>query len=149
MQNYSNPDVFFCPLYNPPGVSDPITAILSGESERWCPSPYSTPNVSRAASPRNASSPSTPRSSPSSPFSYSSPPSSSSSSSSPSASRPTSPEGGRKLQKYRRLCAQTGKPLLDFVAEVEGRRIVHEKRKQLKSSQSTRNPSGRAGSDGC
>ncbi|KAI0645982.1 hypothetical protein C8Q79DRAFT_727617 [Trametes meyenii] len=145
MQSYSNPDVFFCPLYNPPGVSDPISAILSGESEHWSPSPYSTPAVSRAASPNLASSPSTPSSPPSSPSAPPSPPSSSS----PPASRPTSPEGGRKLQKYRRLCAKTGKPLLDFVAEVEGRRIVHEKRKQLKSSQSYRNPSGRAGSDRC
>ncbi|KAH9895105.1 hypothetical protein C8Q73DRAFT_790285 [Cubamyces lactineus] len=143
MQSYSHPDVFFCPFYNPPGVSDPITSILSGESEHWNPSPSWTPPSSRPASPSTpASSPSsTPGSSrdtsPSAPIS----PSSASASSSP-----TSSGGTKKLQKYRRMCAKSGKPLLDFVAEVEGRRIVHEKRKQIKSSQTTRNSPVRPGS---
>ncbi|KAI0661307.1 hypothetical protein C8Q70DRAFT_932320 [Cubamyces menziesii] len=142
MQSYSHPDVFFCPFYNPPGVSDPITSILSGESEHWNPSPTWTPTSSRPTSPTAPASPpsSTPVSwretSPSSPTS----PASASSSSS------TSSEGAKKLQKYRRLCAKSGKPLLDFVAEVEGRRIIHEKRKQIKSSQSTRNSPVRPGS---
>ncbi|OJT14905.1 hypothetical protein TRAPUB_8528 [Trametes pubescens] len=125
MQNYSNPDVFFCPLYNPPGVSDPISTILSGESEHWTPSALSTPTTSRSGSPFSAASPnSTPptsrETSPSLPVTPSS-----------SASTPATPEASKKLQKYRRMCAKSGTPLLDLVAEVENRRIVHEKRKQV------------------
>ncbi|OSC97426.1 hypothetical protein PYCCODRAFT_1419484 [Trametes coccinea BRFM310] len=120
MQSYSHPDVFFCPLYNPPGVSDPLASILSGETEHWPASPFSSPPASRSASPF-----STPSSSISPPTSPSPLPSS-------SPSSPAHTEGSKKLQKYRRMCAKTGKPLLDFVAEVEGRRIVHEKRKQVR-----------------
>ncbi|KAI0330973.1 hypothetical protein GY45DRAFT_1336445 [Cubamyces sp. BRFM 1775] len=142
MQSYSHPDVFFCPLYNPPGVSDPIASILSGESEHWNPSPSCTPPSSRSASP--SASASSPSSTPvSSRETSPSPPTSPSSASSSSS---TSSEGSKKLQKYRRMCAKSGKPLLDFVAEVEGRRIVHEKRKQIKTSQSTRNSPVRPGS---
>ncbi|KAI9061749.1 hypothetical protein FKP32DRAFT_1604708 [Trametes sanguinea] len=147
MQSYSHPDVFFCPLYNPPGVSDPLATILSGETEHWPASPFSSPSASRSASPFSTpsssvySTPSTSRGSspPTSP-----PPL-------PSSPSPAHSEGSKKLQKYRRMCAKTGKPLLDFVAEVEGRRIVHEKRKQLKSSQTPRNASSpmRPGSARC
>ncbi|KAI0630078.1 hypothetical protein C8Q77DRAFT_1075484 [Trametes polyzona] len=134
MQSYSNPDVFFCPLYNPPGVSDPITSILSGAADEWV---YSTPPTSRPASPIEYASPyATP---PDSRESSCAPPSSPSSTLSASTSTSTSSEGSKKLQKYRRMCAKSGKPLLDFVAEVESRRIVHEKRKQLQASQSSRN----------
>ncbi|KAI8992882.1 hypothetical protein BD414DRAFT_288516 [Trametes punicea] len=122
MQSYSHPDVFFCPLYNPPGVSDPLSSIMSGGSEPSSSSPFSSPPMSPS------SGPSTPGSSSSTPSSSRegslSPPTSPSP---PSASR----EGSKKLQKYRRMCAKSGKPLLDFVAEVESRRIVHEKRKQI------------------
>ncbi|KAI0762153.1 hypothetical protein BD413DRAFT_484871 [Trametes elegans] len=164
MQSYSHPDVFFCPLYNPPGVSDPISAILSGQSEHWTPNPYSTPPTSRAGSPSAESTLVSSNSSPaSSRDSTQSPPSSPSSSSSSSSSG-----GSTKLQKYRRMCAKSGKPFLDFVAEVENRRLVHRKRShvshpgprapfhadfavglQLKSSQSPRNPPARPGSARC
>ncbi|KAH9859124.1 hypothetical protein C2E23DRAFT_716696 [Lenzites betulinus] len=162
MQSYSNPDVFFCPLYNPPGVSDPISSILSGVSEHWPSSGYSTPITSRSTSPSSASPYSTP---PTSRENSPSPPPS------PPSSSPTSPskDGGKRLQKYRRMCAMTGKPLLDFVTELEGRKLVHEKRKQVRlprahafphsdrtsnsqlhASQSSRNSPLRAGgSDRC
>lgn len=57
MQSYSNPDVFFCPLYNLPGVSDPISTLLSNESEHRTPSAFSTPTTSRSGSPFSAASP--------------------------------------------------------------------------------------------
>ncbi|CDO72510.1 hypothetical protein BN946_scf184980.g51 [Trametes cinnabarina] len=149
MQSYSHPDVFFCPLYNPPGVSDPLASILSGETEEWPASTFSSPTTSRSASPFSV---------PSSPA-YSTPPTSRENSLSPPTSpsplpaTPSSPsahsEGSKKLQRYRRMCAKSGKPLLDFVAEVEGRRIVHEKRRQMKHSQTPRKSSSplRPGSD--
>ncbi|KAI0369641.1 hypothetical protein BV20DRAFT_945715 [Pilatotrama ljubarskyi] len=125
MQSYSHPDVFFCPLYNPPGVSDPISSILSGASDHWTssltpPSPPSATLITASASSSSVSPPSSP--SPSS-----------STSASTSSSSTASPAGSSKVQKYRRMCAKSGKPLLDFVAEVESRRIMHEKRRQVRA----------------
>ncbi|EIW63600.1 uncharacterized protein TRAVEDRAFT_43886 [Trametes versicolor FP-101664 SS1] len=132
MQSYSNPDVFFCPLYNLPGVSDPISTLLSNESEHRTPSAFSTPTTSRSGSPFSAASPnSTP---PTSPETWPSRPPKTPS----SASSPTAPEASKKLQKYRRMCAKSGTPLLDLVAEVENRRMVHEKRKQVSFSDPAR-----------
>ena len=31
MQSYSHPDLFFCPLYNPPGISDPKTIVCDSD----------------------------------------------------------------------------------------------------------------------
>ena len=31
MQSYSHPDLFFCPLYNPPGISDPKTMVCGSD----------------------------------------------------------------------------------------------------------------------
>ncbi|KAI0820049.1 hypothetical protein BC628DRAFT_935574 [Trametes gibbosa] len=133
MQSYSHPDVFLCPLYNPPGVSDPISSIISGESELWPSSGSSTPKTSRSTSPATSSY-STP---PTSPENSPSPPSTPSR----SPQTPASMDESKKLQNYRRMCARTGKPLLDFVTELQSQKSVHEKREQLHASQSSRNPS--------
>ena len=33
MQSYSHPDLFFCPLYNPPGIPDPKTTLCGSDTE--------------------------------------------------------------------------------------------------------------------
>ncbi|KAI0779284.1 hypothetical protein C8Q74DRAFT_682144 [Fomes fomentarius] len=125
MQSYSHPDVFFCPLYNQPGMADPKTNLCGGsenDSMLW----DSSDSGSQTSSPSTSasSSRSTSFSPPSSPGSDAS-------------SRGSDRE--KRVGKYKRMSAKAGKSLLDFATEIESRRIVCEKRKQVKDSQSCRN----------
>ncbi|TFK81222.1 hypothetical protein K466DRAFT_604671 [Polyporus arcularius HHB13444] len=131
MQSYSHPDLFFCPLYNRPGVSDPKMNLCGSEEDGHGAQFFGTTSSS-TGSPSSSS--------PTSPFSSTSSSQTSSRSSSPSPSSAS----GRKLHKYKRMSAKAGKSLLDFATEVESRRIVHEKRKQLKASQISRNAPGQS-----
>ncbi|RDX41801.1 hypothetical protein OH76DRAFT_1411792 [Lentinus brumalis] len=128
MQSYSNPDLFFCPLYNRPGMSDPKMNLCGSEEDTQL---FGTTGSS-AGSPSSSS--------PTSPCSSTNSSQTSSRSSSPSPSSGSE----RKLHKYKRMSAKAGKSLLDFATEVESRRIVHEKRKQLKASQMYRNAPGQS-----
>ncbi|EJF65587.1 hypothetical protein DICSQDRAFT_166592 [Dichomitus squalens LYAD-421 SS1] len=114
MQRYSNPDVFFCPLYNAPGVANPKMHICDPDEDvddiLRPLSECSTPELTSSSS---TSSPSSSRDN-----SLSPPPSSASS------------DTERKIQIYRQMCEKAGKSLLDFAAEVEGRRNLDGKRKQ-------------------
>ncbi|RDX41799.1 hypothetical protein OH76DRAFT_1422907 [Lentinus brumalis] len=114
MQSYSNPDLFFCPLYNRPGMSDPKMNLCGSEEDTQL---FGTTGSSAGS--HSSSSPTSPCSS-----------TNSSQTSSRSSSPSPSSASERKLHKYKRMSAKAGKSLLDFATEVESRRIVHEKRKQ-------------------
>ncbi|KAI0746089.1 hypothetical protein C8Q76DRAFT_49896 [Earliella scabrosa] len=118
MQSYSHPDLFFCPLYNPPGISDPKTTLCGSDGIDTESQEYELWSSSDAGSSYSCASPSV------------STTSSRSSSLSPSSSADSHADR-RLLCKYKRMSAKAGKSLLEFATEVEGRRIVHEKRKQV------------------
>ncbi|KAI0744304.1 hypothetical protein C8Q80DRAFT_1272862 [Daedaleopsis nitida] len=154
MQSFSHPDVFFCPLYNAPGISDPFLKLSLGGSDSatgranedpyanegsdselavpfpaWPPSDSGSHTSSSASTSPTSSRSSSRRTSPSSS-------SSASSSSSPSSPTGSASDQERKLHKYKRMSAKAGKSLLDFATEIEGRRLVHDKRKQVRPGSS-------------
>ncbi|RPD69653.1 hypothetical protein L226DRAFT_539641 [Lentinus tigrinus ALCF2SS1-7] len=117
MQSYSHPDVFFCPLYNRPGISDPKMNLCGSDDDSEIVNHDQQPSWGSPDSPC------------------------SSATSSPGTSRSSSqsPASERKLHKWKRMSAKAGKSLLEFATEVESRRIVHAKRQQVKASQISRN----------
>ena len=65
MQNYSHPDLFFCPLYNRPGISDPKMNLCGSEDDwetsqdselYWASSPPSSTSSPCSSSPTSPSS---------------------------------------------------------------------------------------------